>query len=453
MQEAASLISSLSALPPEDREKLLASLTDNEAAAILYDWHAWARENQLAPAGDWSNWLILAGRGFGKTRTGAEAVREEVEAAGDRTKLRIALVGPTTRDVRKVMVEGESGILACSPPWFRPLWSPSVGELLWPNGALGITYTSEEPERLRGPQHHFSWCDELCAWSTHETWDMLQMTLRLGTNPRNIITTTPKPQKLIRELKASPATRVTGGSTYDNTANLPRKWIDEILKKYQGTRTGRQELYAEILDDTPGALWTRVLLEVCRRKTYPELVYIVVSVDPAVTATDDSDDTGIIVIALGVDGHAYVLRDLTCHLPATGPGGWAARAVNAYKFYQANCIIGEVNNGGDLVEAVIHQVDARVPFRAVRASRGKFTRAEPIAELYEQKRIHHVEIEDAPHEFSVLEDQQCNFVPGNMGESPDNMDALVWGAWALFVDRGEEQGVAVYYDPVRISPY
>ncbi len=454
MQDPASLICSLSELPQPDREKVLASLTDSEVLAIYYDWHAWARPNQIAPPGsDWSNWLILAGRGFGKTRTGAEAVRAVVEADGTRSRLRIALVGPTTRDARKVMVEGESGILACSPPWFRPLWSSSLGELRWPNGAKAFTYTSEEPDRLRGPQHHLSWCDELASWKTHETWDMLQMTLRLGDNPRNIITTTPKPQKLIRELKYDATTRVSSGSTYENAQNLPRKWLEAILKKYQGTRTGRQELYAEILDDTPGALWTRKLLDGCRRPAHPDLVYVVVAVDPAVTANDDSDDTGIIVLGLGVDGHGYALRDLTCHLPAPGRDGWAARAVNAFKKYRANAIVGEVNNGGDLVEAVIHQVDPRIPFVPVHASRNKFTRAEPIAELYEQGRMHHVQAADSPHEWAVLEDQMCNFVPRALKNSPDNLDALVWAAWALFVDGGEQHQTVIYDSPVRISPY
>jgi phage terminase large subunit-like protein len=436
---------------------LVSCLSDKECEGIFFDWRAWARPNQLLPPGEWHTWLVLAGRGFGKTRVGAETVRQWSE-----DNPLIALVGPTASDVRDIMIEGESGILACSPPWNYPEYEPSKRRLTWPNGCKAIAYSADEPDRLRGPQHYKAWSDELASWkhvvprevnSRCESWDNLQMGLRLGTNPQNCVTSTPRPKKLIRDLKKDPSTHVTHGSTYDNRANVSQKWLEKILAKYEGTRLGRQELYAEILDDAPGALWSRELIEKSRRDTYPDLRMIIIAIDPAVTANEDSDDTGIIVIGLGVDNHGYVLRDLSCHLPATGPEGWAARAVNAYKFYNANYIIGEVNNGGDLVEGVIRQIDPRVVYRAVRASRGKFVRAEPVAQLYEQGRMHHVRTTERPREFDTLEDQMCQFVPGNLDGSPDNMDALVWGASALFVEPPEERCVVVYEDRVRISPY
>jgi phage terminase large subunit-like protein len=442
------LVSALIQLPETDADQVLSKLTDDEATGLLYDWHAWARENQLIPDGDWSTWLVLAGRGFGKTRTGAETVREW----SDDNPL-IALVGPTASDVRDIMIEGESGILACSPSWNWPHYEPSKRRVEWPNGSRAIAYSADEPDRLRGPQHHKAWGDELASWKHVEAWDNLQMTMRLGTKPQTVVTTTPRPKKLIRDLKKDPTTHVTAGSTYDNRGNVSQVWLKQILKKYEGTRLGRQELYAEILDDAPGALWTRQLIEKCRRDTHPDLRLIIIAIDPAVTANEESDDTGIIVIGLGVDGHGYVLRDLTCHLPATGPEGWAARAVNAYKFYKANYIIGEVNNGGDLVEGVIKQIDPRVVYRGVRASRGKFVRAEPVAQLYEQGRMHHVRRPESAREFDTLEDQMCQFVPGNLDGSPDNMDALVWGASALFVEPEETRQVVVYEDRVRISPF
>ena len=402
---------------------ILADLTEKEAEALLYDWRFWARPNQVPPPGDWRTWLVLAGRGFGKTRTGAEWVREQVEQG---QCSRMALVAPTAADARDVMVEGESGILAISPPWFRPLYEPSKRRLTWPNGAIATTYSADEPDRLRGPQHDGAWADELAAWKYSETWDMLMFGLRLGADPRAVVTTTPKPVRLIRELLAAATTVVTRGSTYENADNLAPAFFEKIISKYEGTRLGRQELHAEVLDDVPGALWARKMLDDLRRLAAPDLVRVVVAVDPAVTSEEGSDETGIVVAGKGADGHGYVLEDLSGRF---SPDAWARRAVDAYQERQADRVIAEVNNGGDLVETIVRTVDARVSYKGVHASRGKQTRAEPVAALYEQGRIHHVgSLED-------LEDQMCTWLPGM--KSPDRMDALVWALTELMLDGQE----------------
>lgn len=409
--------------------KALSSLSEEEALMLLYEWRFWARPNQLPPE-NWRHvWLILAGRGFGKTRTGAETVRWLVETGQAK---RIALVAPTAADARDVMVEGESGILAVSRPDFKPEYEPSKRRITWPNGAVAYTYSAEEPDRLRGPQHDFAWCDELAAWKyPDDTWDNLIFGLRLGDNPRVVVTTTPKPIPLVRKLVNDPETVVTRGSTYENAANLPPSFLKEIRDKYEGTRLGRQEIFAEILDDVPGALWTRSMLDDLRVKKAPELVRVVVAIDPAVSSGEDSDETGIIVAGKGADGHGYVLDDLTCRM---SPDGWATRAVNAYYKHEADRIVAEVNNGGDLVEATIRTVDRKIPYKAVRASKGKRTRAEPIAALYEQGKIHHV------GSFPLLEDQMCNFTPDGYDGSPDRVDALVWALTELML-KGERAKV------------
>lgn len=422
MHETNSLAASLASLPGEQRAKEIARLSEDQAKELLWDWRFWARPNQIAPRGDWRTWLLLAGRGFGKTRCGAEWVREQVESGRCR---RIALVAPTAADARDVMVEGESGILACSPPWNRPLYEPSKRRLTWPCGALATTYSADEPDRLRGPQHDGAWADELAAWKYPEAWDMLMFGLRLGDDPRVVATTTPKPVRAIRELLKAPTTYAARGATYDNRENLAPAFLEQIVAKYQGTRLGRQELSGELLDDVPGALWTRVMVDAAFTDRVPDMRRIVVAIDPAVTSGEDSDDTGIVVVGKGADKRAYVLADRTCRL---SPDGWAKRAVAAYEEFGADRIVAETNNGGDLVERVVRTVSPHVSYQKVHASRGKRVRAEPVAALYEQGRVSHV------GGFADLEDQMCSFVPEGMDGSPDRVDALVWALTDLMLD-------------------
>lgn len=417
----------MSLLSAEQRRALLDGLTDDDADDLLYDWRFWAREAQLPPDGSWRTWLILAGRGFGKTRTGAEWVRAEVEA---NRRGRLALIGATAADVRDVMVEGESGILATARPSFRPTYEPSKRRLSWPNGAVATTYSADEPDRLRGPQHDGGWADELAAWRYPEAWDMFLFGLRLGRDPRSVGTTTPRPTKLIRELVASPMTHTTRGATYENLDNLAPAFAEQIIRKYEGTRLGRQELYAEILTDVPGALWTWAMLE--DRRPAPDLARVVVAIDPAVTSGEDSDETGIAVAGLGVDGRGYLLADRSCRL---SPDGWARRAVAAFDEFGADLIVAEANNGGDLVEQTIRTVRRTIPYKKVHASRGKQTRAQPVAALYEQGKVSHVEA------FPELEEQLTSWTPES-GTSPDRLDALVWGFTDLML--GAQRQVYVY---------
>lgn len=425
---------------PELRQQLLGNLTDPEAKALEYDWDFWARRNQIEPEGSWRKWLVLAGRGFGKTRTGAEIVRGWAESG---RYSHIALVAPTAGDIRRVMVEGESGILAISPPWFKPQWLPTRNKLVWPNGATASAYSADEPERLRGPQQAAAWCDEMVAWRYQQAaWDMLMFGLRLGDDPRVVITTTPKPQKLLKEIMREPGTVVTRGSTYENRGNLAPGFFADIIKKYEGTRLGRQELLAEILEDVEGALWSLVRLDANRRSEHPDLYRVVVGVDPAGGHRKDSDETGIIVAGAGVDGHGYTLADASCKL---SPEGWGRRVVNAFWRHQADCVVAEGNFGGEMVTHVINTIDPRVPVKLVHASRGKQIRAEPIAAMDEQGRDHHV------GSFPALEEQMCNFVPGNYDGSPDRMDAKVWAYTELFLE--ERPQMVLYDEPMRISAY
>ena len=404
--------------------------------ALEHSWAAIARPNQLPPPGDWWQiWLLLAGRGFGKTRTLAEWVCEQVLFG---LASRIALVAATAADARDVLVEGESGILAVAPPWFRPIYEPSKRRLTWPNGAIGTTFSAEEPERLRGPQHDAAVCDELGSWSRPETWDMLQFGLRLGRNPRCLVATTPRPTKLIRELLAREGRDVvvTRGSTYENRANLAPGFFDQVIRKYEGTRLGRQELNAELLEDTPGALWSHGIIDAARQAAAPNLARIVVAIDPATTSGEDADETGIVVVGKDNQGHGYVLADASGKYQ---PIEWAKIAITAYRTHHADRIVAEVNNGGEMVENTLRMVDPNIPFTAVRASRGKVTRAEPVSALYEQGRMHHIGT------FVQLEDQMTNFTSDfdrrAAGYSPDRVDSLVWGCTELLVEPMKGFGI------------
>jgi phage terminase large subunit-like protein len=424
----------LANLNEQERQDVLSGLKPEILASLKYNWEFWARPNQLEPPGDWTTWLILAGRGFGKTRTGAETIRKWV--CGD-TPLskgrcsRIALVAETAPDARDVMVEGPAGLLDCHPKDFRPQYFPSKRSVVWPNGAQAILFNAVEPDQLRGPQFDAAWCDELAKWRyAGETWDQLQFGLRLGTHPRQIVTTTPRPIKTIRKLMADANCIVTRGRTFDNVANLAAPTLRQLEERYGGTRLGRQELEGEILDDIPGAMWNREMIDDGRVQERPDtLTRVVVAVDPAASAHEESDETGIVGVGASpnADGftHGYVLADRSVR---GSPEEWARRAVQLYRELDADRIVAEKNNGGDMVEAVIRSIDRSVPITLVHASRGKAVRAEPISSLYEQGRVHHV------GRFDKLEDQMCEFTHDiNRDEgSPDRVDALVWGLTELF---------------------
>jgi len=439
-------------LPPTQRAAEIRRLapTVQEQAALLYLWEYWGRPEQFAPPGDWSTWLILSGRGWGKSRTGAEWVRHQVESGACK---RLALVARTAADARDVMVEGDSGILKISPPWNRPHYEPSKRRLTWPNGAIATTFSADEPNALRGPQYDGAWADELAAWKyDRDAWDQLQFGLRLGRDPRVIVTTTPRPTPLVKELlaEAQASRSFTVGSTYENAGNLAPRFLKKLLDKYAGTRLGRQEIEGAVLDDAPGALWKRAWIEATRRRAWieetktgdrlPSFRRVVVAVDPAVSTDGASAETGIVVVGLGVDGLGYVLDDLSGQ---HGPSEWADRVFSAFDTWKADKVIGEVNNGGNLVEAnLLAAARAKkrspLPYKAVHASRGKATRADPIVTLYEQGKVcHH-------GAFPHLEDQLCTWDPAAGERSPDRLDALVWGCTELLVRREAEESLTVY---------
>lgn len=448
----------LASLSAEERSELISTLSARDQAYLSHHWKFWARPNQLPPPGlSWSTWLILAGRGYGKTRMGAETVRAWVCGStplGKGTYKRIALVAETAADGRDVLVEGESGILECHPKHFRPKYEPSKRRLTWPNGAVATIYNATEPDQLRGPQHDAAWCDELAKWAyARETWDQLQFGLRLGLNPRSIITTTPRPIPVLKEIIADEGTVTTRGSTMENADNLAKKFIEKIHKRYAGTRLGRQELSAELLDDLPGAFWVRTHFDPPDGSKFrgrvdasklPPMQRVVVAVDPSGTKgrSDDGDSIGIIVVGIDAYGHGYVLADRSCKL---GPDGWGKAAVKAYHDFEADRLVAEVNYGGAMVEKVIRTVDKNVSYKEVHATRGKAIRAEPVSALYDQGRVSHVtgaDVRDGEKiGLSALEDQMCLMAPsGYAGDgSPDRMDALVWGLWELMIDENEIQ--------------
>ena len=413
---------------PDLLARELARMTPEVKAALNWRWRDWwARPNQLAPAGEWATWLIMAGRGFGKTRSGAEWIREKWRAGS----VRMALVAETAADARDVIVEGKSGILATSPKSERPLYEPSKRRLTWPNGAVATLYNGSEPDQLRGPEHDTAWVDELAKYAyPDDTWDNLQFGMRLGAHPQVCVTTTPRPIPIIRRLMKDPASVVTRGSTFDNAANLPERFIQTIRDKYEGTRLGRQELYAEVLDDVPGALWSRDMI---RHAEPPiEMQRVVVAVDPSGANGDlesGADSIGIVIVGKAMDGAFHVLEDATCRL---SPAGWGARAVAKYREHMADVIVAEGNFGGAMVEMVIRSADRTANVRLVTASRGKAIRAEPVAALYEQGKVSHAAGLDA------LEDQMMQMtLTGFMGDgSPDRVDALVWALTELALGKG-----------------
>jgi len=431
----------LASLPESERTRHLEKLSDETKAYLKWHWPFWARPTQLAPAGDWLYWLYIAGRGSGKTRAGAEWIRDQVRQG----KGRIHLIAPTAADARDVMVEGESGLLAVcysgdttykGVPIGAPLYEPSKRQLTWKNGAIAKLFSAEEPERLRGPQCDGMWADELAAWNRmQDTWDMAMFGLRLGDRPRAMVTTTPKPMPLVRELMKDEDAVITRGSTFENQANLAPSFLKKIRTKYEGTRLGRQELYAELLEDIPGALWTWGMIDSARMAPdeFPDMRRVVVAVDPSGTNGDPesgSDDIGIVIAGEGIDGRFYVIEDATCNL---SPDGWGRRAVERFQVYQADRIVAERNFGGAMVESVIRAHAPNVPVRMVSASRGKAVRAEPISALYEQGRVSHPD-----DECAALEDQMLHMtISGYIGEgSPDRLDAAVWALSELALEEG-----------------
>ncbi|HXI15220.1 MAG TPA: terminase family protein, partial [Chloroflexota bacterium] len=407
----------LSLLPRPERDSYLAQLTatKQKAARLETDWSFWGRRDQQIPAGDWRVWLVQSGRGWGKTRTGAETVRQWV-----RRYPYVNLIGATADDVRQIMVEGESGVMAVCPDVERPQYNPSIRRLDWPNGAQSLLFTADEPERLRGKQSSKIWMDEIAAWRRgSQAWDQAMLGLRLGDNPQALATTTPRPVKLVRDLLAASTTVITRGTTYDNAANLAPAFLQQIITKYEGTRLGRQELLAELLLDTPGALFTRERLDEHRRREgeAPDMARVVVAVDPSGGDGPENDEQGIVVCGKGVDGRGYVLGDRTCKM---SPDGWGRRAVKAYLDFSADRIVYEQNFGGQMVESVIktaaQAMGVEVATKAVHASRGKAVRAEPIAALDEQGRISLVGSHPA------LEDELCSWTPES-GKSPNILDA------------------------------
>jgi predicted phage terminase large subunit-like protein len=429
----------LAQLTAEQRYAVMASLSPEELAALEYRWEFWARPDQLPPPGDWRTWLLLGGRGSGKTRAAAEWVRAEMEAG---RRLQMGIVAPTADSLRRICVEGPSGLLSVGPPSDRPQFEPSTRRVVYANGGIVHLFSAEEPDRLRGPNLSGLWIDELTSMPSGgaEVWDMAQMALRipgpLGHAPRAVVTTTPKMQALLKQIIAAPSTTVTRARTSDNASNLDASTLAYLREKYGDTRLGRQEMDAELLADLEGALWNRALIDECRikRGDQPErLRRVVVAVDPPGGASKANAECGIIVAALGADRHGYVLADLSGRM---SPEQWARRVVEAYHGYKADKIVAEQNFGGAMVESTIRSIDSRVPIKMVVASRGKQIRAEPVASWYEQHRVHHV------GEFPALEDQMTGWDPAESGPSPDRVDACVWALTELMGGPG----------PMRISP-
>jgi phage terminase large subunit-like protein len=421
----------------ELQKQFLDELDEGELLALPFLFEFWALDHQMPPAGAWRTWVVMGGRGAGKTRAGAEWVRSMVEGAmpldAGRCR-RVALVGETIEQVREVMIFGDSGILACSPEDRKPDWEAGRKRLVWPNGAVATVHTAHDPDGLRGPQFDAAWVDELAKWKKgQETWDQLQFALRLGDDPRVCVTTTPKNVDVLKRLLASPSTVSTHAPTEANAANLAGSFLEEVRARYAGTRLGRQELDGVLLADADGALWTTGMLEGVRVDAVPDLDRIVVGLDPATTSGSAADECGIVVVGVQTRGpvqdwRAFVLADAT--VQGATPTGWARAAISAMERFGADRLVAEVNQGGQMVGEVLRGVDPLVPLKSVHASKGKVARAEPVAALYEQGRVSHLKGLDA------LEDQMCRMTARGYegGGSPDRVDALVWALHELMIE-------------------
>jgi phage terminase large subunit-like protein len=428
----------LLALEPDERRAQLARMSHAQRKRLSRHWRLWAHDGQVPPALGWHTWMIMAGRGYGKTRAGAEWVREIAE---NNPAARIALVGASLGEARRVMVEGESGLLAIARPKWRPVYEPSKRQLTWPNGAMATLYSAGEPESLRGPQHGHAWCDEIAKWDqaggrAEAAWDNLMLGLRLGLAPSAVATTTPRAVALVKRLLGQSDVLVTRGTTADNKDNLPPGFLRQVRAQFGRSLLGRQELYGELIEEIEGALWSRALLEDCREDSAsaPER-RVVIGVDPPASAGGDA--CGIIVCALGQDGIARVLADCSVRKPT--PEKWARAVAMAARGWKADRVIAEANNGGEMVRSVLHAADISLPVRLVHASRGKTARAEPVAALYESGRVRHV------GQLPQLEDELCGLMAGGgyegPGRSPDRADALVWALSELMLGRRSEPRV------------
>lgn len=430
-----SVAEQVAALDEEERGWVLEGVEPGQAGPLLRHWEFWSRGNQKQPGGMWRIWLIMAGRGYGKTRTGAEWVRDFARRHG---LCRIALVAATQAEARAIMVEGESGILAVSQGAERPRFEPSLDRLVWPNGTIATLYSAAEPDRLRGASHHLAWADEIAKWKLGEAaWDNLMLGLRLGDYPRVIATTTPRPVPLLQRLLADRRVAVSRGRTRDNGLHLPGAFLAATAAAYGGTRLGRQELDGELIDDIEGSLWPRALIESCRAKEAPDLMRIVLAVDPPAGAGAQSDACGIVVAGLGDDNRGYVLADASAQ--GLSPEGWARKVADAARSWKADRIVAEANQGGAMVRSVLDAAGHSLPLRLVHASRGKTARAEPVAALYEAGRVSHAGT------FPALEDEMAGMTIGGdyagPGRSPDRADALVYALTELMLGRRKEPGV------------
>lgn len=400
---------------------LLDCLTEDELEALQWDWRFWLRPKQWPPPGDWFIWMALAGRGFGKTRTGAHWIHDRAMAGDERRWM--ALVARNPREARDAMLHGPGGLLKVTPPDERPKYEPSKVKLTWPNGAHATIYSGENPDALRGFSGDTAWLDELAAYQyAQAAWDNLQFGLREAKveRPRLFVSTTPKRIPLVRELLARKGVVAVRGSSYENRANLAPEYFREVIEPYEGTTIGRQEIYAELLEEAPGALWTRATLEACRRPQVPEqLTRVAIAVDPPITSGPRSAEAGIMVGGLGTNREGYLVADLSGRY---SPERWATRVVEAFEEHEADMVVAEANQGGEMVERVLRTVPGgeRLPVRLVNATRGKQTRAQPVASLYERGKIHHVGF------FAELEDQLTTWVPDEDKVSPDRLDADVW---------------------------